>query len=246
MCTTVVGAANAAESPVLSEKALTRVSDHVWAIMGFPNVGIIVGDRATLVVDTGLGPRNGALVARVARGLSTGSTLYLTTTHFHPEHAAGEGGFPKGTILIRPRIQEEELEAHAEESLARFRTNPDYAPLLEGATFRKPDIVFDKDYTLDLGNVHVQLMWLGPAHTKGDEEIFVIEDRTLLPGDVAMKNRPPRNFAEGSSPEVWIGILDRLAALKPLHLVPDHGELGDASIIADDRTYLQSLGTAPH
>src|SRR5215831_1975115 len=28
-----------------------KVSDHVWAIMGFPNVGIVVGSKATLVVD---------------------------------------------------------------------------------------------------------------------------------------------------------------------------------------------------
>jgi hypothetical protein len=51
--------------PMLGENT-TKVSDHVWAIMGFPNVAIVVGERATLVVDTGLGPRNGATVARVA------------------------------------------------------------------------------------------------------------------------------------------------------------------------------------
>ena len=34
-----------------------KVSDHVWAIMGWPNIGIVVGENVTLVVDTGLGPR---------------------------------------------------------------------------------------------------------------------------------------------------------------------------------------------
>ena len=32
-----------------------KISDHVWAIMGFPNIAIVVGSRATLVVDTGMG-----------------------------------------------------------------------------------------------------------------------------------------------------------------------------------------------
>jgi hypothetical protein len=50
----------AQNQPVLGEDAV-KVSDHVWAIMGWPNIAIIVGNRATLVVDTGLGPRNGAL-----------------------------------------------------------------------------------------------------------------------------------------------------------------------------------------
>ena len=31
---------------------------------GFPNVAIVVGTRATVVVDTGMGPRNGAVVLR--------------------------------------------------------------------------------------------------------------------------------------------------------------------------------------
>ncbi len=51
------------------------------------NIAIVVGDRA-IVVDTGLGARNGATIAREARKLSKGTRLYLTTTHFHPEHAA--------------------------------------------------------------------------------------------------------------------------------------------------------------
>src|ERR1700690_662341 len=85
----------------LLPETTTRISEHVYAIMGFPNIAIVVGTRGTLVVDTGLGPRNGATITRVAKKLSTGGLLYLTTTHFHPEHAAGEPGFPSDTILIR-------------------------------------------------------------------------------------------------------------------------------------------------
>jgi hypothetical protein len=50
--------------PLVSEDTLKRVSEHVYALVGFPNIGIIVGNRATLVVDTGLGARNGATVVR--------------------------------------------------------------------------------------------------------------------------------------------------------------------------------------
>jgi hypothetical protein len=43
------------QNPLLSEDTV-KISDHVWAIMGFPNIAIVVGARGTLVVDTGLGP----------------------------------------------------------------------------------------------------------------------------------------------------------------------------------------------
>jgi hypothetical protein len=38
---------SAQNQPVLGEEAV-KVSDNVWAIMGFPNIAIIVGNRATL------------------------------------------------------------------------------------------------------------------------------------------------------------------------------------------------------
>ena len=66
----LAGLVAAQNQPVLGENPV-KVSEHVWAIMGFPNVAIIVGTHATLVVDTGLGPRNGATVARVAARLES-------------------------------------------------------------------------------------------------------------------------------------------------------------------------------
>src|SRR5215467_9671245 len=74
-------------NPMLPENSVTKVSDHVWAIVGFPNVAIVVGTGATLVVDTGLGPKNGAIIMREVTKLSKAPKLHLTTTHFHPEHA---------------------------------------------------------------------------------------------------------------------------------------------------------------
>src|SRR5258706_10513984 len=80
-----------ANSHLVDPDKLTQISDHAWVITGFPNIGIVVGTRATLVVDTGLGTRNGKIVSDVARRLSTkGQKLYLTTTHYHAEHAAGD------------------------------------------------------------------------------------------------------------------------------------------------------------
>ena len=106
--------------PMIGENT-TKVSDHVWAIMGFLNIAIVVGSHATLVVDTGLGSKNGATIARVVAKLApNNSKLFLTTTHFHPEHAAGEPGFPPGTSLIRDTVQQREMEAHGREMIDRF------------------------------------------------------------------------------------------------------------------------------
>src|ERR1041385_6637544 len=94
-------ALSAQTQPILGEETV-KVSEHVWAIMGWPNIGIVVGNRATLVVDTGLGPRNAATVAGVGAKRAPGTQkLFLPPTLFHPEHAGGDAGFPAGTVLVR-------------------------------------------------------------------------------------------------------------------------------------------------
>src|SRR5437763_6256110 len=147
----------AQNQPVLGEETV-NVSEHVWAIMGWPNIGIIVGSRAALVVDTGLGPRNGATIARVVSKLAPGNQrLFLTTTHFHPEHAAGEAGFPAGTILIRNSVQQREMEMSGKEMVDLFAGRSAlYKKLLANATLRTPDITLENETKLDLGGVTVQ------------------------------------------------------------------------------------------
>jgi glyoxylase-like metal-dependent hydrolase (beta-lactamase superfamily II) len=233
--------APAQNMPLVEEKS-TRVSDHVYAIVGFPNIAVVVGNRATLVVDTGLGPRNGATAMRVVKKLSTNQKLFLTSTHFHAEHTAGEAAFPAETIIIRPAVQQEEVEKSLAGMIARFSTfSAQNREVLADAKVRAPDMVFDTEATLDLGGVTARLLWFGAAHTKGDEVIFVEPDSTLIPGDIVQDKLVPRvNRGEGTV-KGWLAVLDKIAPLKPRYIVPDHGALGDISLIAKERAFIVDL-----
>jgi glyoxylase-like metal-dependent hydrolase (beta-lactamase superfamily II) len=228
--------------PLVSEDTLTHVSEHVYALVGFPNVGIVVGSHATLVIDTGLGARNGATVVRVAQKLSKGSSLYLTTTHYHSEHTAGEQAFPPNTLIIRPVVQQEEMNKGVAAHLERFRgMSAQNKELLQDVKFRTPDILFDREMKLDLGGVTARLFWLGAAHTKGDELIFVEEDSALLPGDIVQSQLFPILPNEDATMKGWLAILDKLEPLHPRFIVPDHGVLGDGSLIAKQRAFLKEI-----
>jgi glyoxylase-like metal-dependent hydrolase (beta-lactamase superfamily II) len=233
--------APAQNMPLVEEKS-TRVSDHVYAIVGFPNIAVVVGNRATLVVDTGLGPRNGATAMRVVKKLSTNQKLFLTSTHFHAEHTAGEAAFPAETIIVRPVVQQEEVEKSLAGMIARFSTfSAQNREVLADAKVRAPDMVFDTEATLDLGGVTARLLWFGAAHTKGDEVIFIEPDSTLIPGDVVQDKLVPRvNRGEGTV-KGWLAVLDKIAPLKPRYIVPDHGALGDISLIAKERAFIVDL-----
>jgi glyoxylase-like metal-dependent hydrolase (beta-lactamase superfamily II) len=230
--------------PMVAENT-TKISDHVWAIMGFPNIAIVVGSRATLVVDTGLGPKNGATVARVATKLAPNNAkLFLTTTHFHPEHAGGEPGFPAGTILIRDAVQQQEMEKHGQQMIEMFsKFSAQNKELLTGVVLRPPDVIFDQEATIDLGGVRARLLWFGGAHTKGDELTLVEPDRTLISGDVVQNQTMPNIFGDGGTPGSWLAVLDKVAALNAAYVLPDHSAPGDGSLVAAERDLISEIRT---
>src|SRR5580698_8078726 len=233
-----------AQMPLVGENT-TQISDHVWAIMGFPNIAIVVGSGATLVVDTGLGTKNGATATRVAAKLAPKNhKLFLTTTHFHPEHAAGEPGFPPGTFLIRNARQQAEMEKHGQEMIDMFSNmSPQNKELLAGVTLRAPDVTFPEEASIDLGGVTARLIWFGEAHTKGDELTFVEPDRTLISGDVVQNKTVPNIYGDGGTPASWIAVLDKIAGLNAAHVLPDHSVPGDGSLVAAERNLISGIRT---
>jgi glyoxylase-like metal-dependent hydrolase (beta-lactamase superfamily II) len=103
--------------PIVSEGKTIRISPNVYVIpdenrRGVPNVGIVVGSRATLVIDPGLGLKSGQAVLREAAKISKGSEIYLVTTHLHPEHTTGELRFRR-IQLIRAVAQQRDIERRA-------------------------------------------------------------------------------------------------------------------------------------
>jgi len=246
-CTVAVAlcaTAFAQQNPLLSEDTV-KVSDHVWAIMGFPNVAIIVGTRAVMAVDTGLGPRNGATIAKVAARLAPpNAKLYLTTTHFHPEHAAGDAGFPASTILIRNKVQQDEMNQQGKQVLETFRgRSAQWKELLADVNLRTPDIEYLDAASVDLGGATVRLLWFGEAHTKGDELIFVEPDRTLISGDVVQNKTVPNIAAGGGTPLTWLNVLDKIAMLNAAHVLPDHSAPGDGSLVQQEIAFITDVRT---
>jgi glyoxylase-like metal-dependent hydrolase (beta-lactamase superfamily II) len=230
------------ENIVLNAGDTKQLTPHVWALFGNPNIGIVVGSKATLVVDTGLGRRNGATVAGVAAKLGKTGKLYLATTHFHPEHVTGQSGCPPDTTVIRPNIQQQELEASGAGMIDFFRGRSEVnKELLLDAGIDKSDVLFDGELTLDLGDVKARLLWFGPAHTNGDIVVFVEPDKVAITGDIAQNKFVILPIGTQSTIKSWLAVLDKTAELKPSLILPDHSPPGDAGMIPEQRAFMVDL-----
>jgi glyoxylase-like metal-dependent hydrolase (beta-lactamase superfamily II) len=232
--------------PIVRENVTVKLADHTYVIpdgnVGLvPNVGIVVGNRATLVIDPGLGRPNGEAVLREVAKVSKNSELYIVSTHYHAEHTTGYLAFPAGAKYINSNVQEADFAEGGAAQIKNFAgRSPVIAELLKDATGRKADITFDREHALDLGGVRVRMLVVGPTHTRGDTGFFVEADGVLFAGDVVMNN----SFLaanQGSSLRAWLAAFDAFDAMKPRTIVPAHGAVGDGSLIPTQRTIMQGI-----
>ncbi|MCC5988955.1 MAG: MBL fold metallo-hydrolase [Pararhodobacter sp.] len=222
------------------------IPDHRIPLV--PNIGIVLGDHSALVVDTGMGPRNGNAVLRAVKEVAGDRKLILTLTHFHPEHGFGAAPFKGKANILYNRAQGQDLAAKGPGYLEMFRgMGPEIAEALEGTELVEADEFYDgAEHEIDLGGRKVVLRNWGMAHTRGDQIVWVPDAGVLFTGDLAEEKTfpifpwfpPDDTDIDG---ENWIKALKDCAAHRPKVVVPGHGEIGGVEIIEDVRKYIEDV-----
>ncbi|WP_433246026.1 MBL fold metallo-hydrolase [Actinomadura nitritigenes] len=238
--------------PIVDVAGALEVADDLVVIPNrgvelVPNVGVIGGAHSVLVVETGMGPRNAEAVLRFAGEYAKGRRLYLTTTHFHPEHAFGAQAFAGEATYLVNAAQAEDLAAKGDGYLHMFRgLGAPVARQLEGVELRAPDTVYGEAHDLDLGGRVVRLRETGRAHSRGDQVVTVPDAGVMFTGDLAEAGQfaifpwfPPHDTDVSGTR--WIAVMRRLAERAPRVVVPGHGDIGGPGLLADVRDYLELL-----
>ena len=234
----------ASPAPMIPDVAPEEIGANVYVIPDqridlVPNVGIVVGEEAVLVVDTGMGLVNGQRVLERARELAGGRPLLLTLTHFHPEHGFGAQAFEGEAVLVYNQAQKEELDEKFAEFIEMFSGfAPAIAEILADVRLVAPRITYGDAAEIDLGGTTVQLRYFGPAHTRGDQVVFLPGQRILFAGDLVESRFFPILPDADAHGSLWIDLLERVEALEPAVVVPGNGAVGAAGLIREVRDYL--------
>ncbi|MHB1469013.1 MAG: MBL fold metallo-hydrolase [Solirubrobacteraceae bacterium] len=235
------------EAPPLLESDSEEVSPGVHVIPDrrvefVPNAGVLVGERATLAVETAMGAANGRRMLQHARRLGGARKLLLTTTHFHPEHAFGVEPLRAEAVYVANAAQAAELADKGDEYVEMFRGfGPGLAEVLQDVELCQPDVTYDGGLRLDLGGLAVELIEIGPAHTRGDQVVFLPESRVLFAGDLVEHRFLPIFPDPDANGPLWLAALDRLSALDPAIVVGGHGAVGGPELIDALRGYMVSV-----
>ena len=108
-----------------------------------------------------------------------------------------------------------------------------------GIELTQPTERFDGRLTLRVGDKTIELVEVGPAHTKGDLFVHVPSERVVFSGDILFAGSHPIMWQ--GPVENWIRACDRLLALDVDVIVPGHGPLTDIHGVRVTKDYWERL-----
>jgi cyclase len=174
---------------------------------------VIITPRGAIVVDTLPFPQETVRVRDFA--LSQAKRVrYVVLTHHHADHIYGSYLFP-GAELVSHRRTREILLAIGAQSLAQARAQ---TPALADVQLRIPQLVFDTDLLLRLGDKTIELMY-APGHAEDGIMVHLVEDKVLIAGDVVT---PVPLLVRGDR-EALVRSLKKIKSLNLENVVQGHG-----------------------
>jgi quinoprotein relay system zinc metallohydrolase 2 len=204
------------------------------------NLGIVVGNDAVALVDTGGSVSVGQGLVTAVRGITDKPVRYVINTHDHPDHIFGNAAMPAGTIFVGHHNLPEELAKRGAYYLRSYRDQLGDAAVA-AVRIIAPTLLVDDEMSLDLGGRRLRLhAWSPAAHTNCD--LTVLDETTglLFAGDLVFLQHIP--VVDGSVTG-WLSVLSRLGALPARAVVPGHGRMVAAwpQALEDERRYLTVL-----
>lgn len=189
------------------------------------SVGLVVGGRSALVIDTRGDHRQGAELARAVRAV-TSSPWQVVLTHGHFDHCFGTSAFLPAPVWAHERCPAHlaaTASAQRERWVEHYRTqDPEAARALAESSPSEPDHLVGEAVQLDLGDRAVRLLHPGPGHTDHDLVVQIPDAATVFAGDLVEQGGPP-DFEDGY-PLHWPTAVDAVLALDAETIVPGHGD----------------------
>ncbi len=220
--------------------------DGSW---GWSNAGLITSNGTSLLIDTlyDLHLTKAMLDAFGAITMNAPIDI-LVNTHANGDHCYGNE-LVVGAQIISSTATAEEMSDVPPSMMQALSAMPgetgdvfkQYFGSFDftGITLTLPTRTFDGQLQVHVGNKPVDLVEVGPAHTKGDVLVHSPEDGVVFTGDILFI---------GGTPIVWAGPLanwvkacDTIIEFGAATIVPGHGPVTDADGVRAVRDYLATV-----
>jgi len=239
---------------------------YAWVVpngsWGESNAGLIVGEGEALLVDTLWDIKYSRAMLDAMRPLTDAAPIrYVVNTHADGDHFWGNQLVTGAEIITSQAAQHELLSTQPSSMILLGRIGK----LLKAVRLFKADQVghwfqnmvapydfqevihtpptrtFEGELALHAGGRQVQLIEVGPAHTRGDLMVYVPDAKTLYAADILFIESTPVMWA--GPLENWLAALDRILEMDVEVIVPGHGPITDKNGVRQVKAYWEFVNT---
>ena len=235
------------------ETQLIEVGDGCLAYLqgdggwGWSNAGLVVGDGTSLLVDTLFDLKiTERMLTAMAEHTARAPIDTAVNTHANGDHCFGNQLLPASTTVVSSTAAAEEMPELPPALLAALNNDPGEAGDLfrsffgefefDGIELRIPDRTFSGRLDLDIAGRVVELIEVGPAHTRGDVLVHVPDAGVVYTGDILFIGGAPIVWAGPLGN--WVAACDLILGMDAQAIVPGHGPITDDRGVAAVRDYL--------
>lgn len=205
-------------------------------------VGLIVGEDAVLMYDTGSTVREGAELRTQAQALLGGRRVtHIVLSHPHFDHVLGTAAFAGaevyGAVGVDALMRRDRDEIR-DSAIRHGVSAPEAAEAADLLVV--PRHLVSGEWTLELGGRQVLLANVGPGHSGHDLAVLVPgSPEVVFCGDLVEESGEPQ-AGRDAIPSRWPAALDRLLSLggEDAVYVPGHGAAVDAAFVRAQREAL--------
>ncbi len=184
--------------------------------------GLIVTAQGAVLIDPGGSARGAAQLHRIVRQLTDQPIRFVIDTGGQDHRWFGNDYFRKqGAKIIASEdaVADQQERADIQYQAMEFLLGKD---VFAGTEPASADIRFDKRYVLQLGDLRIEIVHPGAAHTPGDSFVYLPQQKILFAGDIVYMDRL-LGIGEQSDTAAWLESFAAIEALHPRIVVPGHG-----------------------
>ena len=165
--------------------SVNPVKKNIYEVKGgICNTGFFVTDNEVIAIDAEMTPESGKEMMDKIKQITDKPINHMILTHSDGDHINGLPAWPRGINLI----------AHI-----NIKRDMEQGPLSDMLKRHLPDQVFSDRMTVESGDMKIELLYFGPAHTDGDTVVYCPEAKLAFIGDLVFFDREPLVKEKGNS-----------------------------------------------
>jgi len=232
---------------------LQKIKENIYAIVGELNnrtpenlgnnatFGVVITKAGVVLIDSG-GTFNGAkAIHAMIKSVTDKPIVKVINTGGQDHRWLGNGYFKQqGAEIIASEVAVADQKARLKDQFFMIGTLVGEKELKSTEPVYAEN-TFKTELKFKVGNTAFEIYHAGQAHTPGDSFIWLPQEGVMFTGDIVYIERI-LGVNDHSNSKSWLSTFQAMAAFKPKHVVPGHGNATDlAHATKDTYDYIVNL-----